>query len=61
MDQRKYLEIYARIEAVKVEIRGMQAENELNACIGYRPMYKQSDFNKKAEELRNLAAEALKY
>lgn len=61
MDQRKYLEIYAQIEAVKAEIEGMRAENQFNKELGYRPLYLEGAFKRKAEELRNLGAEALKY
>lgn len=61
MDQRKYLEIYAQIEAIKAEIEGMKIMNQERSNNNFAAAYDQSHFDEKAEELRQLGAEALKY
>lgn len=57
----KYLEIYAQIEAIKAEIEGMRIMNQERLNNNFAAAYDQSHFDEKAEELRNLGAEALKY
>lgn len=61
MDFRKLMELFLRGQAVNAEIAGMQAENQQRMMRGHSLAYTDQDFLKCAEELRNLAAEALKY
>lgn len=61
VDQRKYLEIYAQIEAIKAEIEGMKIMNQGRLNNNFAAAYDQSHFDYKAEELRQLGAEALRY
>lgn len=57
----KLMELFLRGQAVNAEIAGMQAENQQRTILGQAMAYNDQDFFKCAEELRNLAAEALKY
>lgn len=61
MNYGKLMELFLRGQAVNAEIAGMQAENQQRMILGQAMTYTDQDFLKCAEELRNLAAEALKY
>ena len=53
----KLLEIYARIEAEKAMISGMEAENEHRKANGYGPAYNDPDFGRSSNALTALADE----
>jgi hypothetical protein len=61
MDYRKLLEIFLQGQAINAEIEGMKIMNQERLNNNFAAAYDQSHFEEKAEELRNLAAEALKY
>ena len=47
---------FGLILAIQAEIEGMKAKNELNKLYENSPVYRETDFQDKAEELRNLSS-----